>query len=290
MTVFVILVALVMFIAIENKIVRRKKIKETRARVAQKFSLDECLVSEEDASVIGLNFREQKIVLGMSGYEAQYGWNQIAAVEVLKDGVTVQQTDRESQIASALIGGALFGGVGALIGGLTGSSVANIRMKELALKVVVDDRARPVYLVTFYNSNNRKGSEPKEPLLLKAEAWAERFHAHLINAMRTAQTQQTQLTQSCSSGLAQPEDVQQLPPASRFSVVLYSAPKKIQAIKSLRRNMDGLSLTKAKALVDGVPSVVSRGLTEAEANQLAATLAIEGLMGAAKRDDEVPPA
>jgi hypothetical protein len=72
-------------------------------------------------------------------------------------------------------------------------------------------------------------------------------------------------------------------------VVLHSAQNKIQAIKSLRRNVKGLSLSGAKSLVDGVPSVVNRGMTEAEANQLAAALTIGGVMAGTKRDDQVPP-
>jgi hypothetical protein len=75
MIVFVVIVALAAFAAIANTVMKRQKIKETRARVAQNFSLDECFVSQDDASVVGLNFHEQKIVLGIGGYETQYGWN-----------------------------------------------------------------------------------------------------------------------------------------------------------------------------------------------------------------------
>lgn len=69
--------------------------------------------------------------------------------EVQVDGKSVTKTSRASQFAGAAIGGVLFGGVGAVIGGLTGKSTTSVDAKGVKLKLVVNELENPVHVVDF---------------------------------------------------------------------------------------------------------------------------------------------
>ncbi len=84
----------------------------------------------------------------------------------------------------AAIGGALLGGAGAIIGGLSGSSRTNDRVKKVALRVSTDDLDHPNYDILFLAaSNNSKGVEKTEPAyqeaIRNAAAWHSRIAAIL---------------------------------------------------------------------------------------------------------------
>jgi hypothetical protein len=90
-------------------------------------------------------------------------------------------------LASALVGDALFGLFGALLGGLSGSSTTSSRVSELALRIIVEDRVIPVYVVTFFRNGARSGSSANGFVVKQAREHLERMHAHMMNIMRTAQ-------------------------------------------------------------------------------------------------------
>jgi len=74
-----------------------------------------------------------------------HAYSSIVAFELLEDG--------ESQISgglgSALVGGILFGGVGAIVGGVTGIKTSSKLCKSLMLKVTVNNMNNPVVMLTF---------------------------------------------------------------------------------------------------------------------------------------------
>jgi hypothetical protein len=77
-----------------------------------------------------------------------------SAVEVVSDGATesVTRTSRTSQLGGALVGNAVFGPLGAVVGGLSGKK--HTKTKDTALKIyrlhiTVNDVKRPVRTVTF---------------------------------------------------------------------------------------------------------------------------------------------
>lgn len=50
-----------------------------------------------------------------------YAYHQIIECELTEDGNTISKTSRASQLGCALVGGLVAGGVGAIVGGLSGS-------------------------------------------------------------------------------------------------------------------------------------------------------------------------
>lgn len=68
----------------------------------------------------------------------------------VKSGVTITKTDRGSQIAGVVVGGVLLGGVGALIGGLTGKKESKtIDTGYALLKITVNDTENPVHVLNL---------------------------------------------------------------------------------------------------------------------------------------------
>lgn len=72
-----------------------------------------------------------------------YSYWDILASEVIEEGGTVTRTQRSSQIAGTLIGGLALGGVGAIIGGLSGTTKTTKNdMVTPLLRVIVNDISR----------------------------------------------------------------------------------------------------------------------------------------------------
>ncbi|MGF9975334.1 SHOCT domain-containing protein [Viridibacillus arvi] len=78
-----------------------------------------------------------------------YSFDEIIQSEIIKDGVTINKTSRGSQIGGAIIGGALAGGVGAIIGGLGGSSESTSVVNKLELQIAVNNAKKSSYKVIF---------------------------------------------------------------------------------------------------------------------------------------------
>lgn len=97
----------------------------------------------ETSIKIGNYFRydktNQKIMLIYSRYKADkkkyavYNLSDILEFEYIEDGIS----QVKGGLGSALIGGALFGGVGAIVGGITGKKETKKIIKEMKIKFVI---------------------------------------------------------------------------------------------------------------------------------------------------------
>jgi hypothetical protein len=113
----------------------------------------------------------------------------IVSVEIIDDQNTITSTDRGSQIAGALVGGALLGGVGAIVGGLSGSKNAEGKCEQLSLKVVVEDTTNPNTVVTLLRRPAyKKTGWPRYGYSYKyALRQAEHWHGKISVLMKQAQ-------------------------------------------------------------------------------------------------------
>jgi hypothetical protein len=136
---------------------------------------------------VGISFASRKVVLGFEKRERYYDFSQISNVEIVVNGVSVSKIGRGSQLFGAVMGGLAFGGVGAIVGGMSGTTVARTHLTHLTLRVTVDDPVAPVHYVSFYHSDTPTGDEATGFLVTQCKATAERVHAHFVNAMRQVQ-------------------------------------------------------------------------------------------------------
>lgn len=86
--------------------------------------------------------------------------NDLIESEVLIDGKTVTKTSRASQFAGAAVGAVLLGGVGAIIGGLSGKTSTEQQAKGVKLRVVVNDIDNPFHVIDFIEMNNTGSTRP----------------------------------------------------------------------------------------------------------------------------------
>jgi len=113
----------------------------------------------------------------LAGAETKvFSFSDLIAVEVCKNGSSLQKTNRGSQVVGAALGAALLGPAGLLLGGLTGSKRNIEKIDKLSLKVYTNDLVNPVYEVVFHNMS---GSKPDSLIVKSAmaelDAWHGRF-------------------------------------------------------------------------------------------------------------------
>jgi hypothetical protein len=185
----IIVIILFVYFGIVIAVKQYKVARLTRARVMSKLSkykTQQSYLSNDDLSFVGLNFDDRRIVIGSSGREGVYNFAQISGVEMVENNTTISQTNRGSQALGAAVGGLAFGGLGALVGGLSASSRSRGRLSGIVLKVIVDDNVHPVYSICFLRYFGKKGLDRNGVIAKQALSTAERFHAHVTNAMRRA--------------------------------------------------------------------------------------------------------
>jgi len=78
-----------------------------------------------------------------------FSYKDILESEVIIDGETVTKTSRTSQVGGAILGGIFAGGVGAVIGGLSGKTASKEKVKTIQLKIIVNDIKNPLQIIPF---------------------------------------------------------------------------------------------------------------------------------------------
>lgn len=171
----------------------------TSRSLQERFPHGKLHVSSEDQSYCMVDFDSSKIVLGLgivrggvlgveSPYENEYDFADIASVEVQRDGTTISSTNRGSQALGAAAGALAFGGVGAIIGGLSGSSTQQERVCRISLAIRVRDNNHPVHSVTFFSwTADKKGLKISHLAVKHALGQVEVFAAHLANAIHASE-------------------------------------------------------------------------------------------------------
>ena len=109
-------------------------------------------------------------------------YRDIMSVELAEDGHTVTKTSRTSQAATALVGGLLFGGVGAAVGALTGSTRSKGKIKRVELRIVVNDSSDPVFVLCFQNVEAAAGGLVHRTATTNASEWVGRINVIIRQA------------------------------------------------------------------------------------------------------------
>lgn len=140
-------------------------------------------ISAFSKNMIAIDQNSRRLALGSPDDPREFNWGQLASVEIERNGETLTQTNRGSQAMGAAIGGLLLGPAGLLLGGLTGSKRSAEKVKQLSLKVIVEDQAQPVHRVVFLDAPS--GIKPDSEMLKPIVEAMEKHHALLSNAIRS---------------------------------------------------------------------------------------------------------
>lgn len=127
----------------------------------------------ETSIKIGNYFRydktNQKIMLIYSRYKADkkkyavYNLSDILEFEYIEDGIS----QVKGGLGSALIGGALFGGVGAIVGGITGKKETKKIIKEMKIKFVIKGDIPTVDYLDIKNISPIKSDSQQYKIYIK---------------------------------------------------------------------------------------------------------------------------
>lgn len=98
-------------------------------------------------------------------------YRDIVSVELFEDGSSISKTVRSSQLGGAVIGGLALGGIGAVVGGLSGKTETVNRVRRVDLRIVVAELNEPLHDVPLLNVQVDKGGLVHSQVLLKARRW-----------------------------------------------------------------------------------------------------------------------
>jgi hypothetical protein len=146
-----------------------------------------------DGTYLAVDLAAERVIVGRSTispgggmpYDAVYAFPQIASVELAVDGNTISRTNRGSQAVGAAVGAVALGGVGAIIGGLSGSTTTKDTVRRIGLKIISDDPQVPLHDIMFFRAiDQSRGDRMDASHVVEGRRIAEEFHAHLVVAMR----------------------------------------------------------------------------------------------------------
>lgn len=137
----------------------------------------EVLVKVPTASgqAIGLAIRDDAIFVATKDQISRYERTDIMEASVETDEATVSKVSRTSQAGGALAGAVIAGPVGAVIGGLSGSSrTSKAPPKDVRLRLVMDDTMRPIIDISFIEMT-ATGLTHGDLALREADEWLARL-------------------------------------------------------------------------------------------------------------------
>ncbi|BCS85959.1 hypothetical protein prwr041_18520 [Prevotella herbatica] len=102
-------------------------------------------------------------------------FSDIIACELVIDGESVYKKSTSRVLGGAIVGNVLAGGVGTVIGGLSGKSKKKEKIKSINLNLTLRDIENPLYIIKFYEY---KGTDMLLDTIKKAaEEWKSRISA-----------------------------------------------------------------------------------------------------------------
>jgi hypothetical protein len=119
-----------------------------------------------------------------------FDYKAIRDAEIIKDGETVFKKSAMRTVGGAVIGGALLGGVGAIVGGLSGAAKGVEKIKTLTLKIYFNNVEEPSKSIEFINKYTIR-AEDKLARVKEAEKWKDRLIA-IIDKEKTVAQQQVE--------------------------------------------------------------------------------------------------
>lgn len=156
-----------------------------RARNRRGFNPNDIYASRFDPNGFAIDANSNKVLLIRKSDDQEIRFDNLVSVEVLLDNATITSTNRLSQVGGAVVGGALFGVAGALVGGLSGSSRTSDGIRKISVKLIIDDFNSPNHEVVFLDwSHSKKGLSPDNQVVKDALKEAEKWHARFSTIIK----------------------------------------------------------------------------------------------------------
>jgi hypothetical protein len=174
---FIILAVVAVFIAKAMKMAKESEQElDSKLSSLPDFSPTQRYMGSSDNG-IAIDDARKKICLIKHGYEKALhslrviSHKDIVSVELFEDGISITKTDRSSQVGGAVVGGLLFGGLGAVVGGLSGKTETSKTVKRIDLRLIVNDTKAPLHDLSFLVCSDEKGGPIYKDAMEKARLW-----------------------------------------------------------------------------------------------------------------------
>lgn len=163
---------------------------EQRIRGIEDFSADIVFKSGSCDNAIAIDKQNKMIAVVLDAVKTHskayhpivYPFNDLIAVEIVKNDMSITKTNRGSQAAGAAIGGALLGPAGLLLGGLSGSKRHESKITNLSLKLYTNDLDLPVHQIYFFDGGtNGVDASSIEAIVSVMDQWYGRLRAIIEN-------------------------------------------------------------------------------------------------------------
>ncbi len=174
LTILVIAIAIGIIAGIVTSVNNSKHKKESKAAFEnlKDFKADNYYLSTSSGISIGFDNQRKKICfLDTKHIPSIFDYNKILQCELEVDGESVLKSSTSGTIGRTLLGGILGGGIGAIVGGTTGSKRQKENISSIDLKIIVNDTTNPIYKINFLNIKTKKGSIIYKPAYSSAEQW-----------------------------------------------------------------------------------------------------------------------
>lgn len=122
-------------------------------------------IDEQRKKVCFIDHRQQEISSRVVTYK------DILSSEIFEDGSVTTRTVRSSQIGGAFVGGLALGGVGAIIGGLSGQTKTSGKVKRIDLRITVNDTQSPLHDVNFLDVETKQEDHTYQRAMKAARHW-----------------------------------------------------------------------------------------------------------------------
>jgi len=166
---------------------RRKMAEDAgKAIVAREdFKSDLHYVSPHDQKGLAIDTTNNLILFTNNGAQTVMPFKNLIGTEILVDGATLTRTNRGSQLLGAAVGGALLGGIGVVVGGLSGTSTSSDRVRMVILRVITDNFHNPNFDIVLLDwSHSQKGMEKSNIMYKEAIKTASAWHSRLITILK----------------------------------------------------------------------------------------------------------
>ncbi|WP_304341235.1 SHOCT domain-containing protein [Metaclostridioides mangenotii] len=149
---------------LDLKIINEQLIKEGRERIAKnEEKFNNFRVTSSVPMLFEIDERKRqwtipKLQLGTIGDRIPskiYSFEDILEFELLEDGDTVTK----GGLGSAVVGGALFGGTGAVVGSVTGKKTTKKLIKSLKIKITINDLSNPTEYIELIKKDTKTDSK-----------------------------------------------------------------------------------------------------------------------------------
>ncbi len=167
----IVVVGVIQVINTSNK----KKAMDDHLGIIKDFSATQKIMGSDGNTGLAIDEQRKKICLidhrQHNVTTRVFVYKDLLSSEIFEDGATVTKTVRSSQLGGALIGGLALGGVGALIGGLSGKTQTSGKVKRVDLRLTVNDTKYPLHDINFIDLETKKDGFLYKQAIQQARHW-----------------------------------------------------------------------------------------------------------------------